>query len=129
MNSETMIFAAQMDDQIENWLSIELPPEEKKVFPQADKKQPEVESKQPLESRFDQIVKIPGIEQPLEKEKDFPHAEGKHPEARSKQRTEMVITVCGLKGRTVSSSDTGKDRALSPFDKERDQSSALLPAR
>ena len=75
-------------------------PERKSSTDVADKSQPEVKSKQPLESRFDQIVKIPGIEQPPEEEKDFPRAEEKHPEARSKQRTEMVITVGGLKGGT-----------------------------
>ena len=111
----------KMDDQIEKWLSIELPPEEEKDFPRVDKKQPEVKSKRPLERRFDQIVKIPGIEQPPEEEKDFPRAEKKHPEARSKQRTEMVITVCGLKGGTGKSTialnlagalSTGKRKVL-----------------
>jgi len=75
-------------------------PERKSSTDVADKSQPEVKSKQPLESRFDQIVKISGIEQPPEEEKDSPRAEEKHPEARSKQRTEMVITVGGLKGGT-----------------------------
>ncbi len=108
-------------DQLVKIPGIEQPPEEKKDFPQADKKQPGVKSKRPLESRLDQIVKILGIEQPPEKEKDFPQAEEKQPEARSKQRTEMIITVCGLKGGTGKSTialnlagalSTGKRKVL-----------------